>query len=1275
MVHDSPVKDELIGAVVDGWRILMKVGQGASGSVYEARKEDQRAALKMIRPDVVSPSSLARFKREAHLLMEIDHPHVVGCLSAGETDEFIYLALEFLEGGSLDQYLLRKGKFSEPNAVWVALGLLEGLGAIHGQGIVHRDVKPGNVLLDGVGVIKLADFNLARSEAIDMQVTTDGTIIGTPFYMAPEQVEGKDISPSCDLYAVGAMLYRMIAGHPPYEGTSSLSILQKHMHEDLPDLCAECPEVDPRVGAAVQALMAKSPEDRPADAEAAKALFEGLPCERLKVEKRRPRRRRPGGKTTGARRPPSGKSTSSRRVRPGGGKSTSSRRSPVRHPPGSRRPPPRPASARSVEETQDIDIDQLQADIRKANEEKQKTRESGLHTIPTTGRAKRLGPVVPLPKVARSRLFDLFVLLVLLLATVHLVDLGLRKLGDRPIDALRTRLEAELDHGTALRERSSQGLGVLLSLRKGLDAALIPWLAFVAFLVFDRLLAHLGRVGLLWRIVLRFKARSLVRSGEIHAAAKLHEQRGDRLKAGQLLSQSGMHILAAELYRLGGYTELQAEALVAGDRGSEALRVVNESSADITLAAKLGDTSRESAKLLVDRGLVDDAITAHAKAGRHYDAAELLETEGRIDEAIKALEAGYRTDKGREYWHYTKKSGVLEDAKPKLARRIAKLFLDAGNKAGAAGYYEKAGELDRAIELFVDAGDARGRARCLMVGIPPKGKLGPKHLERLREAARALGDARDPKAVDLFVRAGEFARAGEIARAARDYPHAAELFARAGRHSDGADCAAKAGNRQLSAFLLSEGGEFNKAAALYEQLGKLDEAAECAGKTDDAELKARLFGRVGDLLGQARILVTLKREAEAVAVIAKIPKDSPTWDESRVLVADIHHGAGRHKQAAQGYAEGLYPELHLREEVAPTLRYVKSLEELSRFDEALKVLDRFKDKKFAPRDIGKRRQAIQQKTGRASGPKDRKTTGGKPRPAKPRPSSDGSLANVRRADELLGKSLDRYEIQELLGEGHFLWIFKARHKRLNRTTALKVLRPHLNTEGAGKAFLNEGKALVGKENPHLIEIFDGGEVRGLCFLAYEFVSGPNLEQLLAAEGPLAVGRSARLGAGILAALSLAHRNGVIHHDLKPSRVMVGAGSVAKVADFGVAKVFEERDGSASFLDPRYSSPEQARGENAGQAADQYAAGLIIYKMLSGKLPFVSKSPRGFWALHATAAPQPLGELCPELPPPLVKAVMRSLSKDPADRFPKTEAFEKAVAAFIRRGPRAEASSS
>jgi serine/threonine-protein kinase len=150
---------------------------------------------------------------------------------------------------------------------------------------------------------------------------------------------------------------------------------------------------------------------------------------------------------------------------------------------------------------------------------------------------------------------------------------------------------------------------------------------------------------------------------------------------------------------------------------------------------------------------------------------------------------------------------------------------------------------------------------------------------------------------------------------------------------------------------------------------------------------------------------------------------------------------------------------------------------------------------------------------------------------------------------------------------------------------------------------------------------------------------------------------------------------VIHHDLKPSRVMVGAGSVAKVADFGVAKVFEERDGSASFLDPRYSSPEQARGENAGQAADQYAAGLIIYKMLSGKLPFVSKSPRGFWALHATAAPQPLGELCPELPPPLVKAVMRSLSKDPADRFPKTEAFEKAVAAFIRRGPRAEASSS
>jgi serine/threonine-protein kinase len=257
-------------------------------------------------------------------------------------------------------------------------------------------------------------------------------------------------------------------------------------------------------------------------------------------------------------------------------------------------------------------------------------------------------------------------------------------------------------------------------------------------------------------------------------------------------------------------------------------------------------------------------------------------------------------------------------------------------------------------------------------------------------------------------------------------------------------------------------------------------------------------------------------------------------------------------------------------------------------------------------------------------------------------------------------------VVSFLGEGTFTWVYRARDPSRGRDAVLKVLRPDLAEGRAPGAFLREGRVLVGVQNAHLVEVYGGGEADGLHYLAFEFVRGPNLEQICSTD-PLPVPRAALLGAGVLSALGSAHRKGVPHLDLRPSKVLVARGSLAKVMDFGIAGVFEESDHEVArgYLDPRYASPEHARGEPVSKAADQYAAGLLIYKMLTGKLPFQSKTPRGFLTLHASAEPRPIQELRAGIPPPLADAVHRSLAKVASDRFPSVGVFEKVVAGFIR----------
>lgn len=268
------MSDPLVGTLVDDWKITGQLGEGAMGAVYEARHNGRRAAFKIAHPNKLSSDSMERFRREAQMLMELDHPNVVRCFAAGENPNFVYLALEYMGGGTLQERIDRE-PLSVDQAVGVVRRVLKALVAVHAAGIVHRDVKPDNILLDARGRPKLGDFSMSRHRD-HRRITAKGTILGTADFMAPEQLDGAQVDHRADLYALGATLYALVTGKPPYEGRSSLAVLKQHRDAPIPDPGALRPDAS-RITSVVASLMAKDPDQRPADAKAALALFDDLP--------------------------------------------------------------------------------------------------------------------------------------------------------------------------------------------------------------------------------------------------------------------------------------------------------------------------------------------------------------------------------------------------------------------------------------------------------------------------------------------------------------------------------------------------------------------------------------------------------------------------------------------------------------------------------------------------------------------------------------------------------------------------------------------------------------------------------------------------------------------------------------------------------------------------------------------------------------------------------------------------------------------------------------
>jgi tRNA A-37 threonylcarbamoyl transferase component Bud32 len=312
------------GTRLGNYQLISKLGQGGMGAVYKARQEtmDRLVAIKVLPKSLArNEEFITRFLREARAAGRLSHPNVVAGIDAGFADGYYYFAMEYVEGTNLGSLLHERGPLDENLAAEYGRQIALALDHAHGAGIVHRDVKPENILVTAEGQAKLCDLGLARSSGEDLRVTQAGMAVGTPYYINPEQAMGREPDARSDIYSLGCTLYHLIAGRPVFDGDNPLAIMQKHINEERTPLGEVLPGVSRALEAVVARMIARRPEDRyqtaaEAAEDLAKVVAGGVPAALGAALAARRKAARQGTGTTRSTRPASSRAITAVRSPP-----------------------------------------------------------------------------------------------------------------------------------------------------------------------------------------------------------------------------------------------------------------------------------------------------------------------------------------------------------------------------------------------------------------------------------------------------------------------------------------------------------------------------------------------------------------------------------------------------------------------------------------------------------------------------------------------------------------------------------------------------------------------------------------------------------------------------------------------------------------------------------------------------------------------------------------------------------------------------------------------
>ena len=1295
----------LVGSQLGPWQVVRMLGAGAMGAVFEATRGDERAALKVVLTGYgASEAERQRFVREAKAVSRVRSDYVCGGLGYGEDEGLQWLALEFVAGRDLAEVLQLRGKLSVEEAIDYTRQLLLGLTHAHAAGVVHRDLKPANAILTAEGRVKLVDFGLARRDDESMLLTAEGAIMGTPYYMSPEQVEGRVVDARTDLYSLGHVVFHFLVGSPAYTGRNAGQILSAHLSRTIPSVQRLRPDAPKGLDRYLRKLTAVDLERRFASSQEALDAFDELLA----------RAERGGGASALEDEPPP--------PRGGGGFGVFSETLPVTSSPLTSSPltnsaggadPARRAASGPLAETAAPGAETLNEPS--PHERAGQATYVGAASRPPTGPP----PPAPLP-----------------------VALAL--------------LAALLAGGAGFLLPPLAGLSTLP--RRGGIAALATILAYViaqrwiqqrnatALRVHNLSVGNLRQKDLKVGVsAARFsdeqQAKRLERGGDYAAAARQQLELGEHNEAARLFEQAGQLSEAARIRADQGQPFAAADLLLEARDPLGAARVLAEHAAELEAKRKHEQRPRSLARLdqqlakvverasalFRDEGQLREAAKLLARVGRHRDAADLFLEAGAREEASQELiKAG---DEQRAAELYERAGDVVA-----AARLQAPELLRAGDKAGAARAYEQVGDLPRAARYYEESGQL-DRAADL--------------LERLGEAVRAA---------ELYERLGKHQRAAELFEGKGDHFRAARALEQAGRPSD-----ALARYHQVPAGHPDWGQAMRRIARLEDagtelppppaprapapSAGPASAAAEEVfdpGATYSPEAETEIASRsalaaetqgpppldpgAATLWNQAEPAQTRAAASSSPSAPAPLPDagGATLWDQgpppaaTRGSLAEtevepdatlVPGGAdatlvpggpdATHVPAAQaaGVSAGAADETYVPPGAADAAgapasaaaeTYVPPAAAGAAGAPASAAAETYvppgaadaagapasaaaetyvpagsADETYVPAGSAEATYVEASPT-----PPPQRPRGGPPSrrprgPARPQPGAQPTRRRPPPYDprRWIDQVVDRYRVRGLLGSGAFADVFRAEHVHLERPVALKILRPELAARAdVVERFLAEAKVVSRIHHRGVVEVYDFGQTKGVPFMALELVEGTNLRDRVQPGGlPLPEVRS--LGRDLCLALGAAHKAGVIHRDLKPENILVDREGRAHVLDFGMARVFwgTTRDEGAGFLGtPRYASPEAADEGDVAAPADQYALGLILYELATGQLPFSSSSTVGWLHHHRSTRPRPPRELRPDLPHDLEEALLVALAKAPHERHSDLSAFAAAL---------------
>jgi serine/threonine-protein kinase len=258
----------LIGQAIGQYQIIEEIGRGGMAVIYRAEQPTigRDVAIKFLRQGLPGQEQnlLARFFREAQIVANLQHPHILPVYDFGEFNGLPYLVMAYMPSGTLADYIEGQGQLRLPETVRLVRQISDALDYAHRRGVIHRDVKPSNILMDEPGNAYLADFGL--SKALQRSDLTASGLIGTPDYIAPDWGQGAETSPSVDIYALGVTLYQMLAGELPFQSTSPMGVLMAHLNDPIPDLRRKRSDLPEAVQPVLEIAMAKSADERYATA-------------------------------------------------------------------------------------------------------------------------------------------------------------------------------------------------------------------------------------------------------------------------------------------------------------------------------------------------------------------------------------------------------------------------------------------------------------------------------------------------------------------------------------------------------------------------------------------------------------------------------------------------------------------------------------------------------------------------------------------------------------------------------------------------------------------------------------------------------------------------------------------------------------------------------------------------------------------------------------------------------------------------------------------------